>query len=93
MLRKVPPNVVYGFRTRTTLSSDSIWYEANAHFGRGLLAASIVSVIAICVLDQLDLEPRTFVNFSVVALVAPSGIATLRTARYIRVLTARNSSH
>jgi SdpI/YhfL family protein len=90
MLRKVPRNVIYGFRTRTTLSSDSIWYEANAHFGRGLLAASIVSALAICVLVQLDFEPRTFLNLSVVVLVVPAAIATLRTASFIRLLTRKS---
>ena len=88
MLRKVPRNVVYGFRTRTTLSSDAIWYDANAHFGRGLLAASIISAIAIFVLYLLRMEPRVFLNLSVVVLIVPSAIATLATARYIR-----NRSH
>ena len=34
-LRKVQRNRAYGFRTPTTLSNDFLWYEANAHFGRG----------------------------------------------------------
>jgi len=40
ILRRVPRNVVYGFRTRATLEDDAVWYAANAHFGRGLLGAS-----------------------------------------------------
>lgn len=84
MLRKVPRNVVYGFRTRTTLSSDEIWYDANAHFGRGLLVASIVSIVAIIVLYPLNLAPLTFLNLSIATLVVPSAIATLATFRYLR---------
>jgi hypothetical protein len=34
ILRKVPRNIIYGFRTRATLSGDFIWYEANAYFGK-----------------------------------------------------------
>lgn len=88
MLRKVPRNVVYGFRTRTTLSGDSIWYDTNAHFGRGLLVASIVSVVAIAVLYGLGPDPRIVLNLSVAVLVVTSAIATLVTARYLR-----NRSH
>src|SRR5947207_2664988 len=42
LLRKVPPNVVYGYRTRATLTNDALWYEANAHFGRRFLIGSVV---------------------------------------------------
>ncbi len=34
ILRRVPPNPVYGFRTRTTLTDNYNWYETNAYFGR-----------------------------------------------------------
>ncbi len=85
MLRKVPRNVVYGFRTRATLSDDSLWYEANAHFGRGLLIANIVSALAIIVIYRgRYLSPPTFLEMSVVALVVPTGIAALATARHVR---------
>lgn len=84
MLRKVPRNVIYGFRTRATLSSDEMWYDANAHFGRGMLAASIVSMFGIVALYSLKLDPRVFLNASVAVLMIPLAIATLRTFRYIR---------
>ena len=85
MLRKVPRNVVYGYRTRKTLSDDKVWYEANAHFGRGLFIASIVSVIVLFVLSRIHLlSPQVFLPTAVVALVAPSAIAGLATAAYIR---------
>lgn len=34
VFRKIPRNGFYGYRTRATLSSDFMWYEANAYFGR-----------------------------------------------------------
>jgi hypothetical protein len=85
MLRKVPRNVLYGYRTRRTLRDDNVWYDANAHFGRGLFIASITSVIAVFVLSSAHfLSPQVLLPVCVVALVAPSAIAGLATAAYIR---------
>src|SRR5260221_3533981 len=42
-LRLVPPNCIYGFRTRFTRSSRAVWFDANAFVGRAMLAASLVS--------------------------------------------------
>jgi uncharacterized membrane protein len=43
ILRLVPPNGIYGFRTGSTLSSPAIWYPANAFMGWTLLLAAVVS--------------------------------------------------
>jgi len=89
MLRMVPRNVVYGYRTRATLADDVVWYEANAYFGRALLMASIFSALTIFILYRGEyLSPRAFLNVSVVVLVAPSAIAGLATSRRVRSLTA-----
>lgn len=45
ILRKIPPNVLYGFRTRKTLSDPGIWYEANALGGKNLVAGSVVTLL------------------------------------------------
>jgi hypothetical protein len=45
ILRKVPPNRWYGFRVRWTLDNPPTWYEANAYFGKCLLAAGIAIVV------------------------------------------------
>jgi hypothetical protein len=50
MLRVVPPNGVYGFRTSLTQSSAAIWYPANAFMGAALSAAAIVSAILLVIL-------------------------------------------
>jgi hypothetical protein len=85
MLRKVPRNILYGYRTRRTLRDDDAWYGANAHFGRGLFIASIVSVIVVFVLSRTHLlSPQVFLPVAVVALVAPAAIAGLATAGYVR---------
>ena len=40
VLGLVPRNRIYGVRTRTTLSSDEIWYPANRHGGIVIIMAS-----------------------------------------------------
>ena len=87
VLRKVPPNSLYGFRTPATLKNDKIWYEANAHFGRGMIMASIVSVLAILILYFIVRPaPDLFFTISLIALVVPSAIAALLTFCHIRKL-------
>lgn len=43
LLRMVPPNGVYGFRTSATGASADLWYSANAFMGLALLAGAVVS--------------------------------------------------
>lgn len=47
IIKVVPPNGVYGFRTSVTRSSIDIWYSANAFMGWTLLAGSVVSAGAL----------------------------------------------
>ncbi len=46
ILRKVPPNSIYGFRTRRTLSDIEVWYRANVFSGCAMLVAAAVTVCA-----------------------------------------------
>jgi uncharacterized membrane protein len=88
-LRKVRPNVVYGYRTRATLSNEDVWYEANAHFGRGLIVASVCGDFAIWALWALKpLPPELFLPISLLVLVAPTAVAALSTARFVGTLAA-----
>jgi uncharacterized membrane protein len=87
ILRRIPRNPVYGFRTGSTLRDESVWYEANAHFGRGLLVAAIVSAVATLILYFAGgLAPALFLKASIVALVAPLFVAILATSRFVRSL-------
>lgn len=42
ILRRVPPNSLYGVRTKASFASDSDWYRINAIGGRYLAVAGIV---------------------------------------------------
>lgn len=81
--RRIPPNPLYGYRTRATLRNESLWYDANEHFGRRFLAGSLVSAVLALVLFAAR-PPEEFLPLAVIALVVPPLLATISTARYIR---------
>ena len=88
VLRKIGPNVVYGYRTRATLSDPALWYEANALFGRRLIAASLVSALAALFLARPGLlAPDAFLPVSVVLLGAPVAVAGVMTSRFVARVT------
>lgn len=87
ILRKVPRNVIYGFRVKATMENDFVWYEANAYFGRLLLISSFVSAFLIIFLYFSNSFPmENFINASIAALVVPSLVATILTFRYIKLI-------
>jgi hypothetical protein len=88
ILRKVRRNVIYGFRTCATLADDFVWYEANAYFGRRLVAFSVISAAAVLVLYSTDgVSPRFFFGSTIAAMLLPSLAAMLLTLRFTRSLT------
>jgi uncharacterized membrane protein len=89
-LRKVPRNVVYGFRTRATMANDETWFEANAHFGRGLIISSLCGACMAGVIYGLQPFPaEVFLPVSLLVLAAPTLVAVLATARFVRSLASR----
>ena len=85
ILRTIPRNGVYGFRTPKTLSSDEIWYDANAYFGRAFFIASLTTAILMLILYNHPqvFSQEHFIKLSIAALVAPSVVAVLLTFRHI----------
>jgi uncharacterized membrane protein len=84
---KIPPNHVYGFRTRRTLSDPDIWYPANAYAGRLMTIGGLIISIAaplLVVIPGIDL--LTYSNgFAIVMLVVICVVTTL-SFNYIRRL-------
>ena len=90
VLRKVRPTVVYGYRTRATLSDETLWYEANAYFGSRFIVACVVSAVAAVFLARPGVfAPDTFLPVSVVLLGAPVAVAGVLTSRFVGRLTRR----
>lgn len=87
VFRKVPRNGFYGYRTRATLGSDFVWYEANAYFGwRFLIASAVTCIAAVFLYRSGALESGTYLRASFALLIAPVLLAALLTSRYVRTL-------
>ncbi|MFL5620866.1 MAG: SdpI family protein [Gemmatimonadaceae bacterium] len=50
-VRRVPPNVLYGVRTRATLADAGLWYDVNAACGRDLAIAGALVTAGTWVID------------------------------------------
>lgn len=47
ILRRIPPNGFYGFRTPRTLANPHLWYGANAFTGWALLLAALATTLVV----------------------------------------------
>ncbi|OQX14046.1 MAG: hypothetical protein BWK76_15310 [Desulfobulbaceae bacterium A2] len=84
IFRRVPPNPLYGYRTRTTLSNDGFWYDANAYFATRFLGVTLMTTcLSLALHAWHGLAAHTFMQISIGLLVAPVVIAWLLTARFI----------
>lgn len=85
---RVPRNVWYGFRTPKTLSSDSIWYAANAYMGRHLFRCGrILAAGGILLwLFQARLAEGWVVGLSLLLLLVPLVVTLARSLRYLSSL-------
>jgi hypothetical protein len=63
ILKVVPPNRMYGFRTAETLSNSAIWYQANAFMGWALLIASAISATILVFLPATARRSVVWVAF------------------------------
>ena len=48
-LQRVPPNRVFGFRTRATLDNPALWYRVNRVLGQDMVVAGVVISVAAAV--------------------------------------------
>jgi uncharacterized membrane protein len=72
-LKLVPPNRLYGFRTRKTLSSPDIWYPANVFSGYALmLAAAVTALIISCVPQVSELQAAAILVVLILCATAAS---------------------
>ena len=75
ILRRVPPNSLYGFRTPRTLADRNLWFRVNHFAGWALLIASMGSAALILLLPP----PPTALLF-----VVPLGLALAASLVYLR---------
>ncbi|SRR6266496_1706713 len=75
ILRWVPPNSLYGFRTPRTLADRDLWFRVNYFAGWALLIASIASAVLLLLVPP----PPNALMF-----VAPLGLALVASLVYLR---------
>ncbi|MDE2028575.1 MAG: SdpI family protein [Candidatus Omnitrophica bacterium] len=88
ILRKIPRNCGYGFRTQKTLSTDAIWYKAN-QFGGTLIFFSGLATLIVCFwlyLNQnaLSLDSVNLIGFA--SFIGPAAAAVVLALVYIKNL-------
>ena len=81
---KIPPNRIYGFRTRETLNNEELWYKANRYGGRDLLIAGILVSIGglIILLFHMDFLSSIWIGLWLVII--PLIVVTMRSYLFIR---------
>jgi uncharacterized membrane protein len=81
MLRLIPPNAVYGVRTRRTLSDTATWFAVNAFGGKALAIGAGISALFLMLYNGTLLKPALA---QVGMVVVPLIIALAATLYYER---------
>ena len=81
ILKMVPPNPIYGFRTPSTLANEALWYRANTFAGWALLVASLASAMLLVAISR-GVLPAAIPE--VAAFVVPTVIAVVASLVYLR---------
>ena len=86
-LNLVPPNRIYGYRTRSTLANRELWFRINRVAGLTLIAGSAVA-LSIYLYDPELASGRSLVG--VLVLILPLLSALVGTGMYARVVGRTN---
>lgn len=68
ILKKVPPNPLYGLRTPRTLADRALWFRVNGFAGWAFLVASAISAVLLVSFPAPDLGVLQFVVPVAIAL-------------------------
>ena len=83
MLQLVPPNSVYGFRTRQTLASPDVWFRANRFAGCALFIASGLTAAIFAARPEYA-SGQDLVGL--IVLLVPLAIALVASFAYVRAI-------
>ena len=83
MLKLVPPNGAYGFRTRQTLASPEVWFRANRFAGCALFIAAAITA-AIFVARPEYASGQDLVGL--IVLLVPLAMALAASFAYVRAI-------
>jgi uncharacterized membrane protein len=77
-LRLVPPNRIYGFRTRKTLSRPDIWYRANVFSAYSLMLSTAVKALIISCAPQFSDVTCAFILAALILCATAASFVYLR---------------
>jgi uncharacterized membrane protein len=83
ILRRIPPNGLYGFRVPSTLNDESLWYAVNAFAGKRLLIAAAANLVACAALALIPLSLDAFAMLCLGAVIIFLGWAVISSVRYL----------
>lgn len=86
ILRRIPPNWMYGFRTRKTLANPDIWYKANEYAGKLLAIAGVMMTLASVGLGMLRMPDYAYSMSMVLVMTVSVGVAVIASLIYLKTL-------
>src|SRR2546421_5670633 len=85
IMRVVPRNKFYGFRTAATLSNDALWYRTNRFAGWALLIAAITSGVLLLAIER-GVLPSSAPDVG--AFLVPIVVAVIASWIYLRSISS-----
>jgi uncharacterized membrane protein len=84
--RRVPPNLLFGVRLRSTMHDEALWYDVNARAGRDLIVIGVIFLAALGIAQLLGhgWEPVWRILGPLVLLVLGLAIETIVIMRLAR---------
>ena len=83
LLKLIPPNPIYGFRTERALEDSAVWFAVNRFLGRALLVAVGLTALALMFYSGTWLKPK-WAQFA--AFLVPLAVAIGATFAFERKL-------
>jgi uncharacterized membrane protein len=90
VLRKIPPNPLYGFRIEWTREDPELWYSVNAYTGKWLVfvgACSVIGAIVLAFIPGINLVEYAFGCLAVFG--APFILALIQSIRFLRMMESQ----
>ena len=90
ILRKIPPNPLYGFRTGWTMEDPDLWYSVNAYAGKWLVFVGICSIfgsVGLALVPGITLDVYAFANLGI--FVASFTLAIVQSFRFLRTMDSQ----
>jgi uncharacterized membrane protein len=92
LLKKVPPNPVYGFRLSPAYEDPRIWYATNTHSAKRLMLAGASTAVAAVVLyfvPRITLDIYALGCLAIFAVVA--GVGFVQSVKFMRSMANSES--